>query len=322
MNDFFSPEETFTKERLSGDGGHRLYTRIHLKKTTFMLMSCGKQDASLKQFIKIQNRLKAHVFVPKIFHHDLNQGFLLLEDLGNSHLESVFLTQDKAKSLSLYYQAVQQLILIQDQVKTEVTDLKFDKDFFTKENHQAQFRLHKYINMFCSKKHISDVSCRAFKKDMTHIVSHFKITDQVFCHRDYHSRNLMIQKNKPVIIDFQDAGLGPWYYDLTSLLYDSYTLLDSQNKNHLCKFYFESLPKNLKQKVMSLNHLEWMLKMQFLQRGFKACGCFAAFKIYNNKDSHVKYILSSFKLLKDVALELNYQGFAKYIQELQDALQS
>jgi aminoglycoside/choline kinase family phosphotransferase len=44
----------------------------------------------------------------------------------------------------------------------------------------------------------------------------------VLCHRDYHSRNLMVHRNRLVVIDFQDARMGPATYDLVSLLRDCY----------------------------------------------------------------------------------------------------
>src|SRR4030095_5077750 len=49
---------------------------------------------------------------------------------------------------------------------------------------------------------------------------------QVFVHRDYHSRNLMVDGSRIGIIDFQDALMGPATYDLASLLKDAYIELD------------------------------------------------------------------------------------------------
>ena len=49
----------------------------------------------------------------------------------------------------------------------------------------------------------------------------------MLCHRDYHSRNLMLHDGSLYIIDFQDARMGPDTYDLVSLLRDSYVDLSA-----------------------------------------------------------------------------------------------
>ena len=63
---------------------------------------------------------------------------------------------------------------------------------------------------------------------------------QVFTHRDYHSRNLMVQQNNEIqVIDFQDALMGPKEYDLASLLRDSYIDLPEQGIDCLITYYIE-----------------------------------------------------------------------------------
>ena len=132
---------------------------------------------------------------------------------------------------------------------------------------------------------------------------------------------LWLKKGQIVCIDFQDAGSGPWYYDLTSLLYDSYIPLNGVDKKELSCVYFDHLSKNLKKKVRNLSHIELMTKLQFLQRGFKACGCFAAFKNRDKKNTHLKYIPPTLHLLEQEALELSYQGIYQYIKQLKESIQ-
>ena len=327
MDDFlkrcFSSVTNFKKEKLPGDGGHRNYIRIRSDEKTFILMSCGKQDTSLKQFIEIQKRLEPFVSVPKIFHKDLNLGLLLLEDLGDQNLEQYLFEKGKELSTPFYYQALTQLIGFQTEIKPLKTDPLFDKDFFLKENEMAVYHLQTYVNQACKQQpaFFNEKSSINFKKDMEKILSNFKEEDFVYCHRDYHSRNLMLKAGQIVLIDFQDAGLGSWYYDLTSLLYDSYVPLDTSNKKDLATFYFDNLPVFLKKKAQSLFYIEFMTKLQFLQRGFKACGCFAAFKNRDNKSTHLKYIKPTLKLLQEEALKLSYQGIHQYTKQLTEALE-
>ena len=312
------------KEKLPGDGGHRSYTRIRSDKKTFMLMSCGAKDTSLGKFIEIQKKLEPLVFVPKIFHKDLNQGFLLLEDLGDQNLEQFFFQNGAKFSLPFYHQAVRQLIGFQSKLKPLSIDPLFDKKFFLKENEMAIYHLQSYISHSCKKKTTrwwKPVASADFKKDMEKVLLNFKPEDYVYCHRDYHSRNLMLKDGQIILIDFQDAGRGPWYYDLASLLYDSYVPLNSSSKNQLLAFYFENLTFSLKKKAHSLSHIELMTKLQFLQRGFKACGRFAAFKNLNQKITHLKYIHPTLTLLRKSAEELSYPGIYRYIAQMIEALE-
>ena len=95
LKKYFSSLENLKQEKLSGDGGHRKYTRLRQNNQTFILMSCGKKDPSLEKFIGIQKRLEPFVSVPRLFQKDMEKGLLLLEDLGGSSLEQIFFTKGK-----------------------------------------------------------------------------------------------------------------------------------------------------------------------------------------------------------------------------------
>ena len=323
LKSYFPSIKNLKKEKLPGDGGHRNYTRIRSGTKTFILMYCGKRDSSLKNFIEIQKKLAPLASVPEIFHKDLNQGFLLLEDLGDQSLEQFLLQNGEKSSLPFYHQVLMYLIRFQNKIQPQKTDLIFDKKFFLEENEMAIHHLQTYIHRPSKKKTAlwDKISLINFKKDMEKILTGFKPEDYVYCHRDYHSRNLMLNKGKITLIDFQDAGSGPWYYDLASLLYDSYVPLSSSYKKQLSVFYFENLPPGLKKKAHSPSHVQHMIKLQFLQRGFKACGRFSAFKNLDQKSTHLKYILPTLTLLKNSALELSYSGIHKYISHITAALE-
>ena len=322
LKNYFSSLQNLRKEKLPGDGGHRSYTRIRSGKETFILMSCGKEDVSLRQFIEVQKRLNPFISVPKIFQEDTAQGFLLLEDLGDQSLERVFFQKGRQSSLSFYHQALIQMIELQSKIKITSSDPLFDKKFFLEENEMAIYHLQIYINHCCKKdsKALDEKSPVPLKKDMEKLLSNFRKEDYVYCHRDFHSRNLMVKENQTVLIDFQDAGSGPWYYDLASLLYDSYVPLSLSNKTELADFYLDKTPSFLKKKACSLPHIELMTKLQFLQRGFKACGRFAAFQNMDQKSTHLKYIKPTLNLLLKTAEELSYKGICRYIRQLTENL--
>ena len=316
LNFCFPNHSGLSLEKLKGDGGHRYYQRVKSQDHSYILMDCGPQDPSLKLFIEIQKRLKTRLFVPQIYHWDLKKGLLLLEDLGDESLESYFL-KTKARYTVLhqkaYQQALEQLITMQTQIPLLQTDPSFDSAFFEKENHQALYDVEKYLK---AEKKISPSPqlSKDFKDNMKELTQTFLDRDQVFCHRDYHSRNLMFYRGEICILDFQDAGKGPWFYDLASLLYDSYVFIE--DKARWYEFYYQQAPAPLKQKLGSLDRVQQLTETLFLQRGFKACGRFCAFKTENGKDSHLKYLKSTFQLLNKIADKYSHQRISQYLQFL------
>ena len=112
---------------------------------------------------------------------------------------------------------------------------------------------------------------------------------KVVCHRDYHSRNVMLKLGKTYVIDFQDARLGPRQYDLVSLLYDSYVDLDDSIRSLLLDEYIGRLPKT-EQDLCSTDHFSEIMSLQIVQRCFKACGSFASFYQTRKDTRYLKYI--------------------------------
>ena len=318
LKSYFKSLKNIQQEKLKGDGGHRSYTRIKNKNRSFILMSCGEKDLSLKKFIEIQNRLKLHAAVPRLFQYDLIKGLLLLEDLGSESLESLYIKKGEKNCISFYKKALKQLIRMQNEALCGQKDPAFDAAFFLTEIEQAAQDIEKYLYKFSKARFIDQKTAASFKKQFeTLLSSYFTEEDFVFCHRDYHSRNLMLKNQQVYMIDFQDSGKGPWFYDLASLLYDCYIPL--KNKKELTLFYFKNLPPRLKKKAKSLSHTEKMIQIQFLQRGFKACGRFCAFKLENNKNSHLHYIPTTLASLNSTACQHSYKAIASYAQKTLDA---
>ena len=121
----------------------------------------------------------------------------------------------------------------------------------------------------------------------------------VVCHRDYHSRNIMVVNEEVVVIDFQDARMGLPQYDLVSLLEDCYYKVSRDNKHDLKMIYWDNfLQKNCPQE--SKEEYLRLYDLMTIQRTFKALGSFAY--IYKNRNDirYLKYIGYAFENLRDV----------------------
>jgi N-acetylmuramate 1-kinase len=158
------------------------------------------------------------VHVPEIHAHDLEQGFLLLSDLGKTMYLDVL---DAASAPRLYAQANAALIDIQRASQPGALP-DYDRALLARELELfPDWYVARHLGVALSEAQRATLSA-VFEK----ILASNLAQPKVFVHRDYHSRNLMVcgenYPASPGIIDFQDAVYGPITYDLASLYRDAY----------------------------------------------------------------------------------------------------
>ena len=197
----------FNLRSASEDASFRIYHRLFLKNKTFIVMDAPPEQENCKSFIKITKKLHAcNVSVPVIHNVNIEQGFLLLSDLG----DDLYLDELNAGSIyDLYSDAIHALVNIQNSANIGGLD-EYDKNLLKSE-----------MNLFTEwliEKHLQIELKEAQRKDLIKLfdllVANAEQQPKVFVHRDFHSRNLMVTKeNNPGIIDYQDAVYGPISYD-------------------------------------------------------------------------------------------------------------
>ena len=201
----------FTLTMASADASFRRYFRVHLQNETLIAMDAPPPQEDCTPFVKVAKlMLDAGLNVPKVIAQDLTQGFLLLSDLGDDTYLSK-LNADNAQQL--YGDATDALIKLQLASKPGMLP-PYDEALLTREmNLFPDWYIEKHLG--ASLEANKDEALRAsFAKLNRNILSQ----GQVYVHRDYHSRNLMICSDNPGVLDFQDAVYGAITYDLVSLL--------------------------------------------------------------------------------------------------------
>jgi N-acetylmuramate 1-kinase len=177
-------------------------------------------------FLEVHDLLRERgVDVPELYAEDPENGWLLLEDLGDDTLAGVLLREPEHKT-ALYTRAVQDLAHAQAHLgalpsDSIVTTRAFDEDLlFWELEHFRQWGIEARGKSFANGDAI------AFDAIARRLAARVAAFPRGFTHRDYQSRNLMVRVVLPeprfVWIDFQDALMGPRVYDLVSLLNDSY----------------------------------------------------------------------------------------------------
>jgi len=209
-------DDALTLESASSDASFRSYWRTTHAGQSWIVMDSPPEREDPRPWLAIGERLaKAGLHVPKVAAQDLQQGFLLIEDLGSR----LYLTElNETNADQLYGDAMDALLVMQ--TKMACDDLPpFD--------HTVLVNGLEVMPKWFLERHLGhtpdcdewDVLEAAFDV----IVRNALAQPRVFVHRDYHSRNLLVvEANNPGVIDFQGALHGPITYDLASLLRDAY----------------------------------------------------------------------------------------------------
>lgn len=214
------PDQALAFAPASADASFRRYFRVTLPDaSTRIVMDAPPEHEDCRPFIKVAALLRdAGVHVPEVHAQDLAQGFLLLSDLGTTTYLDVL---DDDTAPTLYRDANEALIAIQRASRPGVLP-DYDRALLARElDLFPDWYVARHLNVALDEN--QQASLRAvFAK----ILDNNLAQPQVFVHRDYHSRNLMVSGHdypaNPGIIDFQDAVYGPITYDLASLYRDAY----------------------------------------------------------------------------------------------------
>ncbi|MFK5915776.1 MAG: phosphotransferase [Woeseiaceae bacterium] len=282
----------------SADASFRRYFRITDQGTSLIVMDAPPEKEDCQPFINIAGLLlKYGLNVPKILALDLNQGFILLNDLGNT----VFLSElSNATVDKMYRTAMMPLLDIQKQV------LAPEQQYLP---HYNETLLRRELDLFPDwylKQHkgitLSANQTSSLQQVFELLIKNALEQPQVCVHRDYHSRNLMVNHadpSKPGVIDFQDAVIGAVTYDLVSLLKDCYINWPREKVEQWVAFYYnEATALGILENIDSAQFLRWF-DLMGLQRHLKVAGIFTRLKLRDGKTGYMKDIPRTMEYIID-----------------------
>lgn len=283
--------------QLAGDASARKYYRVIKDDKTWILMFWEPFEEDKYPFISVQKHFQlAGVNVPETVSVGGDLGVMLLNDLGDLTLERKFWeSSSEQDSKSFYLKSIDELI----KIHRTATELKVSSTATT-----TQFNTAKFVwEMNYAKEHLiegvlqyklsSDVA-QELEKTFLSFCEKLHQQPKVICHRDYHSRNIMLKLDQVCVIDFQDARMGPIQYDLVSLFKDSYVDISDQYAQELMSYYLDYSGITTK-KGFSIDQFNEIYELQSIQRCFKACGSFASFMNTRQDKRYLKYLSSTLK---------------------------
>lgn len=294
----------------SADASFRRYFRLSRQDETYILMDAPPTQEDTRPFINVTLKLEAAgVPVPHIYAKDIEQGFLCLADLGNQSLLSAL---NDASVDSLYGEALSILTKLKT-AKTENLPVYDDA------------MLHREMELFPDwflKKHLSielnELQTSTLTSSFQALAQSALEQPQVFVHRDYHSRNLMLDDNQQLgVIDYQDAVLGPITYDLVSLLKDCYIKWpQSRVEDWALSYKHELEATELLNGCTDESFLRWF-DLMGIQRHLKAVGIFARLNHRDGKPGYLNDIPRTLSYICEIAPRCEEtQSLADLLNEL------
>ena len=284
----------FNLKPASEDASFRTYHRLFLKNKTFIVMDAPPEQENCKVFIKITKKLRAcDVNVPIIHNVNIEQGFLLLSDLGND----LYLNKlNKSSIYELYSDALSTLVSIQVLVNVGGVD-EYDKSLLISEmNLFREWLIEKHLNI-----KLSDSQVKILTTLFDLLVNNALQQPKVFVHRDFHSRNLMVTKeNNPGVIDYQDAVYGPISYDLVSILKDCYIKWPKEEIDKWVDFYLNKLYEEKAQYKINRDEFVRWFDLMGVQRHLKASGIFARLSHRDGKHNFLEDIPRTLSYILDL----------------------
>jgi len=240
---------------------------------SWILMSSPPDKEHNQQFeVLARVFARGQIPVPEILAADRTRGWYLLTDLGRQDLEAAYDGEARDEALGA---AIETLVRLQQVIDPAIQaytpsrfadELMIFSEWFATEalGHPPPTQVRSVFDALVDRT-VSQIQCCV--------------------HRDYHCRNLLYDRGRFGVVDFQDALMGPASYDLASLLHDCYSSFTPPEVQRWQDYY-------LSRTLLDLNPTSFGADLDYsaTQRMLKAVGIFARLKLRDGKDTHLTYI--------------------------------
>jgi aminoglycoside/choline kinase family phosphotransferase len=308
---------------LTGDASDRRYFRVLLRDDSPQVLAVhpGPIEFAKLPFVNVAKLLsEMPVPVPRILGHSDELGIIALQDLGDVTLQAHLGAASPAQHAALYRQAVTLIDTLQRRgtelasaeyipygIAFDVEKLTWELQFFTKH----------FLEAYRGSR-ISTASRELLAAEYAAIAEELAAEPRVLCHRDYHSRNLMLHDGSLYIIDFQDARLGPDTYDLVSLLRDSYVDFTESQVDAFIAFFL-ALRDGRLSAPGDPDEFRRRFDLMALQRNLKALGTFGFQTTSRQNTVYIQYIPRTLSLARGNLAR--YPRFARLRELLAEQLE-
>jgi len=291
---------------LAGDASTRRYYRVRnapgapIPSVVVMRYPDELPPEAELPFLNVHRYLAAAgVPVPAVYRSDPEANLLFLEDAGDTMLEDAVRDRGTDGCVPLYEQCVEILVRIQSEGTRALDGRAIPARFafdVAKLTGEIDFFFRHAVREFGGIR-LSDREERAIGDLFLPFLEQLSALPRVLAHRDYHSRNVMVigpaklpaHRNLRVL-DFQDARMGNVFYDLASLLRDSYVTLPEKTVEDLRYAWRHAATEALRRAAGDPGAFAWRCDLAALQRNVKAIGTFGDQAHNRGKGIYLRFI--------------------------------
>jgi hypothetical protein len=273
--------------KLAGDASNRSYYRLQSDAGTAVLMVHEEPFRETElPFLNVAHFLsQIGAPVPEVLASYPERGVLVLQDLGDTLLQAYIEGRPGADVEAVYREAIDLVGLLQGEGTRRLSPACVGYHAaldFEKFDWELRFFLQNYAERLTGSP-LSPAEGAALGDWLRELARETSGQTRVFCHRDYHSRNLVVHQGRLFMFDFQDARWGPRLYDIASLLRDSYVDLPEDMIERLLEHYrgIAGVPSE---------GLHYEFERVSLQRNIKALGTFAYQATMKNNPIYLQYV--------------------------------
>jgi N-acetylmuramate 1-kinase len=282
----------------SSDASFRRYFRIEADGYSRIVMDAPPDREDSRPFVRIADYLaRIGLNSPRVLAADMELGFVLMTDLGSSQYLQVLRAQPE-RADALYEDALSCLATLQDEGR------RFHAELPPYDEALLLFELALFRDWLCGRHlqlTLSAADEQAWRDCCAFLTEAALGQPQVFVHRDFHSRNLMVTaRNNPGVLDFQDAVRGPLTYDLVSLLKDCYIRLPDEKVQASATRFYDMIAGSVTADMDAVAFLH-SFELMGVQRHLKAAGIFARLMHRDGKPAYLQDVPRTLGYVSDVA---------------------
>lgn len=313
----YLPEDDLSWEEVAGDGSARRFYRVRGGSGSWVVMISDHPSQDQRgitendSFLYIAEHLRGKgISVPAIYAHDKEQGYFLLEDLGDLHLQvEIMRTRgDHQRIMNIYQGVIGLLIIIQVEGRggfdpSRTHNPPYDRDFMLAWElgyFHAAF-LVDYLGLPIPVEELRD-EFETLAEEAAQAQGGF------FLYRDFQSRNIMVRDEGLGFLDFQGARLGPLQYDLASLLLDPYVELDEGIQEELMAYYLRQIQGQI---PLDEGAFRKYYPLIAIHRAMQVLGAFAFLSRRRGKVYYEQYIPPAVRNLRTLLGDQRFTAYKK-----------
>lgn len=305
--------ENYIISSLIEQGSDRGFYRLDSGRNTKVLMRSSEMDEDFMRYVNIGNFLKKiKLPVPEIYDWRTDEYSILMEDLGNITIYKYIHDGASSADVKKVYMSIvdclvkYQLTATQALEKDSEINIRiFDYDYLRWET--SYFRNNFLVNYSGIEQSAADSLDDEFHELASAVVEQ----PRIFMHRDFQSQNVLLQKGKIRIVDFQGGRRGPLAYDIMSLVKDPYVKLPGDLQEFLISYYYRKLKASGACEILKLAENDIDKCQDFysvtagLQRVMQALGAYAFLSLKKGKMAYLQYVPFALPALKELVKKFN-----------------